>query len=187
MPLKIKNTKIIKRRRSIRLKGYDYSRAGLYFITICTWNQIKLFGKIENDRMCVSIYGEVAEREWQKTGELRPYISQHEYIIMPNHIHGIIEIKNYLSIDCRGTACRAQIPPSEEKYGKPTENTIPTIIRSYKAAVTKKVRELMNDSKVNIWQKNYYEHIIRNEESYLKISEYIMSNPMKWNLDKYYR
>ena len=173
------NIKTVNRRRSIRLKGYDYSGSGLYFITICTWNHINLFGEIENEQMIISRCGEIAEREWLRTAELRPRVNLHEFIIMPNHMHGIIEITNYHRINCRDTACRARKAPLKEQFGKPVENTIPTIIRSYKAAVTKNVRDLRNDSNIHIWQKNYFEHIIRNEESYLKISEYIMTNPMK--------
>lgn len=137
----------IYQRRSIRLKNYDYSKAGLYFITICTWNNLHLFGKIENDLMIINKNGEIAEKEWFKTGELRSNIKLHEFIIMPNHLHGIIEIINRHDTTCRGTACRAQ-------FAKPISNTIPTIIR--------------------------------NEESYLKISEYIVSNTLKWRENKYY-
>ena len=179
-PIKVNNIKTVNRRRSIRLKGYDYSGSGLYFITICTWNHINLFGEIENEQMIISRCGEIAEREWLRTAELRPRVNLHEFIIMPNHMHGIIEI------NCRGTTRRARKAPLKERFGKPVENTILTIIRSYKAAVTKNVRELGCDSNIHIWQKNYFEHIIRNEESYLKISEYIMTNPIKWSLDKYF-
>ncbi len=185
MNLKIQN----KKRRSIRIKGYDYSATGMYFITICTWNHLHLFGEIQNDRMIIDKYGKIAEKEWFKTGELRNNIKLHEYIIMPNHFHGIIEIVNCHSLDCRGTARRALKDfraSTKEQFGKPSSNTIPTIIRSFKGAVTKRIRELENNSGLNIWQKNYYEHIIRNEDSYLKISEYILTNPLKWRLDKYF-
>ena len=179
-----------KKRRSIRLKGYDYSASGLYFITICTWKHLHLFGEIEDDLMALNRYGEMAEHEWHRTDELRDNIRLHEFIIMPNHLHGIIEIVNCHGIDRRGTAHRAQISggctPQKEQFGKPSSNTIPTIIRSFKGAVTKHIRELENNPEFNIWQRNYYEHIIRNEESYLKISEYILTNPLKWRQDKYF-
>lgn len=94
----------IYQRRSIRLKNYDYSKAGLYFISICTWNHLHLFGKIENDLMIINKNGEITKKEWFKTGELRSNIKLHEFIIMPNHLHGIIEIINYRNTTCRGTA-----------------------------------------------------------------------------------
>ena len=139
-------------RRSIRLKGYDYSQSGLYFITICVQNRHCLFGEIENDEMILNEYGKIAATEWINTESIRDNIRLHEYIIMPNHIHGIIEI-----IDRKGD-CRGEL------------QFAPTIIKSLK---------------YKIWQRNYYEHIIRNEKSYQRISEYIITNPQKWDIDKF--
>ena len=93
------------KRQSIRLKGYDYSASGLYFITICTWNHLHLFGKIEDDPMIINRYGEIVKQEWYKTAELRNNIKLHEFIIMPNHLHGIIEITNYHDIVSTGVIC----------------------------------------------------------------------------------
>ena len=176
----------IHRRRSIRLKGYDYSQAGLYFITICTQNRECIFGEIVDDGQGTMIcalneYGGIAEKEWIKTSEMRSNIRLDVFVIMPNHMHGIIEI-NEIS-DGRGTMHRA---PTVEQFGKPTSNTIPTIIRGYKSSVTKQINILRNQPGVPVWQRNYYEHIIRNEKSYDQISEYIQTNPLKWRDDKYY-
>ena len=184
MNIKIQN----KKRRSIRLKGHDYSSSGFYFITICTWKHLHLFGEIQNGRMMIDRYGKNAEKEWFRTVEIRKNIKLHEFVVMPNHLHGIIEIVSHRNVDCRGTAHCAQIKrtPQKEQFGKPSSNTIPSIIRSYKGAVTRQIRELENNTGLNVWQRNYYEHIIRNEESYLKISEYILANPLKWRLDKYF-
>ena len=142
-------------RRSIRLKGYDYSQSGLYFITICVQNRHCLFGEIENDEMILNEYGKIAATEWINTESIRDNIRLHEYIIMPNHIHGIIEIVRRTD-DCKG---ESQFAP-----------TAPTIIKSLK---------------YKIWQRNYYEHIIRDEKSYQRISEYIITNPQKWDIDKF--
>ena len=102
----------------------------------------------------------------------------------------MVKIIIYKPKHCRGTAHRTQITgkhtPQKEQFGKPSSNTIPAIIRSFKGAVTKQIRELENNPGLNIWQRNYYEHIIRNEDSYLKVSEYILTNPLKWRLDKYF-
>jgi REP element-mobilizing transposase RayT len=173
----------IHHRRSIRVKGYDYSQAGLYFITICTQNRLCLFGEIVDDDRGTTIcalneYGRIAEKEWIKTSKMRPNIRLDVFVIMPNHMHGIIEIA-----DGRGTMHRA---PTVEQFGKPTSNTIPTIIRGYKSSVTKQINILRNQPGVPVWQRNYYEHIIRDEKSYYQISEYIQTNPLKWQDDKYY-
>ena len=176
----------IHHRRSIRLKGYDYSQAGLYFITLCTQNRLHLFGEIINDvrgtTICaLNTYGQIAEREWIRTSEMRPDIHLDVFVIMPNHIHGIIEITR------RGTMHRAPATaPTVEQFGKPTSNTIPTIIRGYKSSVTKQINILRDHPGVSVWQRNYYEHIIRDEKSYYKIAEYIQTNPLKWRDDTYY-
>ncbi|MCD6184860.1 MAG: transposase [Deltaproteobacteria bacterium] len=200
----------IHHRGSIRLKGYDYSQAGLYFITICTQNRKCIFGKIidngKGTMICfLNEYGRIAEREWIKTSEMRHSVHLDVFVIMPNHIHGIIQINKI--DDCRGTMRRARMPmmrctrmpmhptirkgtihraPTAEQFGKPTSNTIPTIIRGYKSSVTKQINILRNKPGVPVWQRNYYEHIIRDEKSYYKISEYIKTNPLKWPDDKYY-
>ena len=175
----------IHHRRSIRLTEYDYSQAGLYFITICTQNRECIFGEIVDDGKGTMIcalneYGGIAEKEWIKTSAIRPNIRLDVFVIMPNHIHGIIEIN---AADGKGTMHRA---PTAEQFGKPTSNTIPTIIRGYKSSVTKQINILRNKPGVPVWQRNYYEHIIRNEKSCYQISEYIQTNPLKWQNDKYY-
>jgi len=170
----------IHHRRSIRLKGYDYSQAGLYFITICTKNREHLFGQIENGIMILNEFGEIANNEWLKTADIRDNVELLEYIIMPNHMHGIILLNDM--DDRRGTARRA---PTMQ-FGKPIPRSLPTIIRSFKSAVTKQINILRNMPGVPVWQRNYYEHIIRNEKSYYQIAEYIRNNPLKWQDDKYY-
>jgi hypothetical protein len=184
----------IHHRRSIRIKYYDYSREGLYFITICTHNHQRLFGYIDNDEMMLSEYGEIAYHEWLQTGEIRKSVVLQEFVIMPNHMHGIIEINDSPR---RGTMPRALVHRDKEnqgtkhcapteRFGKPTSNTIPTIVRGFKSTVTKQINNIRKTSGYPVWQRSYYEHIIRNEKSYNRISEYIRYNPKKWLKDKYY-
>ena len=177
----------IHHRRSIRLKGYDYSQNGAYFITLCAQDRKPIFGKIVDGEMQLNQFGVIARDEWLKTAEMRKNIEMDEFSIMPNHMHGIIVI------DARtGTVHRAPTnAPTVEKFGKPTSNTIPTIIRGFKSAVTKQINTIQINAGVynlpeRIWQKNYYEHVIRNEASLNKIREYIMSNPLNWKEDDYY-
>ena len=176
----------IHHRRSIRLQGYDYSQVGLYFITICTFEKQHLFGKITNGKMILNAFGNIAQNEWVKTTEIRQNIDMLEYIIMPNHMHGIILIND--NDDGRGTVHRAPTyrAPTVERFGKPTSNTIPTIVRGYKSTVTKQINMLRQTPGAPVWQRNYYEHIIRDEKSYFEIAEYIRYNPLKWRDDKYY-
>lgn len=166
-------------RRSIRLHDYDYSRAGAYYITICIYNKEHLFGKIANGELQPNEYGKIAENEWIKTFQLRNNIEMDEFIIMPNHFHGIIIISN--EPDGTGTARRA---PTIERFSKPTSNTIPTIIRNYKSAVTKQINDLKNTPGTILWQRNYYEHAIRDEADLNRIREYIINNPRNWENDE---
>lgn len=186
----------IHHRKSIRLKGYDYSKAGLYFITICTQNREHLFGKIENGKIILSIAGEIAYNEWDLLENRFKNIKLYEFVVMPNHIHGIIEIIGEEGV-INNARTEGKNRDIENYFSKisPKSNSLSIVIRSYKSCVSKNTRRGViynapNDNahnKINFqWQRNYYEHIIRNEKSYLKISEYIKNNPVKWEEDKYY-
>jgi len=143
-----------------------------------------LFGDAVDGQMVLNNIGEIAEQEWKKTEEIRKNIKIDQYIIMPNHLHGIIGIVDEPEeISSKGTRHRA---PTIEQYGKPTSNSIPTIIRSYKASVTKKINIERNTRGALIWQRNYYERIIRDESELNRIRKYIIENPFKWQQDKYF-
>ena len=174
----------IHHRRSVRLKEFNYSRHGAYFITICTQNKDCLFGKIVEGKMVLNEYGSIVETEWTNTSKIRNNVKLDEFIVMPSHVHGIIIIMDDC---CEGTRQRAPTgynAPITESFGKPTHNSIPTIIRSFKSAVTKQINELRNTPKLSLWQNNYYEHIIRNENELNQIRQYIIENPLKWDLDE---
>jgi putative transposase len=171
----------IHHRRSIRLKGYDYSQAGAYFITICTKNRKCLFGQVVNGEMILNEMGQIAYNEWLKTPELRPNVSLDVFVIMPNHVHGIIVIIDMGEFDSPIPPPSADMPPTP--FRSPSNN-IGAIVRRYKSSVTKQIN-LLNYSG-SAWHRNYHEHIIRNEESYHRISDYIINNPKKWNDDKFY-
>lgn len=164
-------------RRSIRLQGYDYSQNGAYFVTICAQNRECLFGEIKSGKMLLNKYGLIVHNEWGRTGEIRGNITLDEFVVMPNHIHGIIIING------RGTMHRA---PTVERFGKPTSNTIPTIIRGYKSSVTTQINISRSSPSQQVWQRNYYEHIIRNDEDLNRIREYVINNPKNWEKDDLY-
>ena len=199
----------IHHRRSIRLQGYDYSSEGLYFITICCHNKVCLFGHVMNGEMVLNEYGQVAFNEWMKTPEIRPNVELGEFIVMPNHIHGIIRItrrgeshspniesnssdfggdsRGVLNTPDFGDDNKMGESVSPQRYSprlRGPSQTIGAIVRGYKSAVTKQLNALGVGRKV--WQRDYYEHIIRNEQSYYNISKYIINNPSKWSDDKFY-
>ena len=168
----------IHHRRSIRLKEFDYSSAGAYYITLCSFNRENIFGELENGRVFLNEYGEIAREEWGKTAEIRRGIELDEFVIMPNHMHGILWIEG------RGTKHRA---PTIEQFGKPTSNTIPTIIRGFKSSVTKRIntkRADFNLPLMTVWQRNYFEHVIRDERDLFNVRQYIQNNPKNWEEDE---
>jgi len=162
-------------RRSIRLKEYDYAQSGGYFITVVTYHRDLLFGKITNEEMQLNEMGKIVDECWHAIPEHFPNLELGAYIVMPNHLHGIIVIND----DGRGTIYRA---PTQEQFQKPVKGSIPTIIRTFKAAVTRRIGREHNPT--GIWQKNYYEHIIRDHEDWDRIHRYIEANPSMWAEDE---
>ncbi|MBK9924982.1 MAG: transposase [Anaerolineales bacterium] len=162
-------------RRSIRLKGFDYAQSGGYFITIVTYHRDLLFGEVVNKEMRLNEFGKIADECWRAIPEHFPNVELGAFVIMPKHVHGIVVINN----DGRGTIYRA---PTQEQFQKPVKGSIPTIIRTFKSAVTRLIGREHNAT--GIWQKNYYEHIIRNHEDWDRIHQYIKSNPSMWAEDE---
>jgi len=162
-------------RRSIRLKDYDYCQEGAYFVTICTHSHKCLFGEIVSGATQLNRFGNVVNKCWLEIPHHFPNVEIDTFVVMPNHFHGILVIH-----DCRGTACRAPT----EKFGRPTPRSLPTIIRSFKSAVTKRINALRKTPGARLWQRNYYEHVIRNEDDLNEIRQYILDNPVKWDMDE---
>ena len=165
-------------RRSIRLKGYDYSQEGLYFVTICCQNKECLFGKIVDNEMILNNARKIANDCWQQISKHFPNVILHEYVIMPNHFHGIIQIV--------GAGSARHDDKMNDNMDLGLANPAPTmplgnIIGYFKYQTTKQI-----DLPTKLWQRNYYEHIIRNEKSYQHIAEYIINNPKIWGKDKLY-
>jgi putative transposase len=183
--IKMRYNPQIHHRRSIRLKGYDYSQAGAYFITICCHNREYRFGKIADGEMRLNDAGKIANDCWLQ--KHFPNAILHEHIVMPNHVHGIIELSQNDMTDLEGVENFQPLrsdDPKQNAFQKIIPRSIGSIIRGYKIGVTKWFRN--NTEIQTLWQRNYYEHIIRNEQSYKKISDYIINNPANWNEDKFF-
>ncbi|PSR53426.1 hypothetical protein AHMF7605_07735 [Adhaeribacter arboris] len=183
---------LIHHRRSIRLKGYDYSQSGAYFITLCPYHREHLFGEIVNGNTVLSEYGQIAFNEWVRTPVKRSNVALDVFVIMPNHLHGIVIINDTgeshspILDDMAWNKIQLQFNNKGECDSplRSLSNTVGAIVRGYKWVVTKQINLLCSGQ--IIWQRNYYEHIIRNEQAYQTISEYIMNNPAKWEEDKFF-
>ena len=185
----------IHHRRSIRLKGYNYSQAGLYFITLCVVDRTCMFGNVVEGKMQLNDIGQLVEQEWLNTINIRhDDVRLHNYIVMPNHFHAIIEIRRgeSHSPQSHSPQSHSSQPHSSQTTngGNINENKLPqqmkspsktigAIVRGFKGAVSRQLG-------YSVWQRNYYEHIIRTDTSYKNISDYIENNPTKWQSDKLY-
>lgn len=166
-------------RQSIRLADYDYSAEGGYFITIVTQGRACLFGEVIDGIIRLYDYGKIVYEEWFRTAKLRPNVElfEDEFVVMPNHIHGIIWIKD---VTGRGAA---RCAPTGGQYGSMKPNSLPTIVRAFKSAVTNRINKMRSLPGLPIWQRNYYEHVIYSERDYFNIANYIYSNPLNWDAD----
>lgn len=219
---------MIHSRRSIRLPSYDYTANGVYFITICTHKREHSLGEIINDEMKLSVIGKIVSEKWFDIPNHHNYVKLGEFIIMLNHIHGIIWIvgaspqKNNVGafpgmtaekfpemsakkfpgmtdklsskiIDEKERVCQGKPrrkprrkprqPQRMREFGKPQSGSLSMIINQFKGSVKRWCNK--NDHKWFRWQRNYYEHIIRDEEDLFNTSEYIKKNPINWRNDEY--
>jgi len=178
----------IHHRRSVRLKGYDYAQPGRYFITICTENRECLFGQITQEAMILNETGRVADACWLAIPDHFPAVVLHYHIVMPNHVHGIIEITGAVR---DGVGAEHLLPnflplQPQPSFQHPTPRSIGSIVKGFKTGVSKWYRERFGVQERSIWQRNYHEHIIREDASFQRISEYIRTNPARWNKDRFY-
>jgi putative transposase len=159
-------------RRSIRLKGYDYAQAGAYFVTMCTRDRACRFGDVVDGQMQVNQYGQVVADSWLWLSGRYPYVGLDEWVVMPNHLHGIIILTEP---DGRGGSRTA-----------PTQNrkSLGRLIGTFKMVSTKRLNAIRHTPGDSVWQRNYYEHIVRNEESLARIRQYIIDNPARWDKDR---
>ncbi len=164
-------------RRSLRLPGYDYSQTNAYFVTICAAQKKLLFGNIKDGVMRLSMAGRIAAAEWLKTADLRPSVALDQFIVMPNHFHGIL----WIDAEHKGTA---RCAPTAQQFGQVVYGSLPAIIRAFKSATTKHINIFRQVPGAQVWQRGYYEHVIRNEKSLERIREYIENNPLSWELDR---
>ncbi|MBN1408630.1 MAG: transposase [Calditrichaceae bacterium] len=198
-------------RRSIRLKGYDYSQSGWYFVTICTQKREILFGDVVIGTMKLNDAGEMVKSIWNEIPKYYPGINIDDYQIMPNHLHGIIHIigTGPVGIDPRVYPDKINMDKSLGKHrdlpqqsqeiteskgqsqGIAPTISLPTVVQRFKSLTTNRYIDGVNQKgwqpfNGKLWQRNYYEHIIRNEDELIQIRNYIIDNPLKWTMDKYY-
>ncbi|MBI4790898.1 MAG: transposase [Chloroflexi bacterium] len=164
------------RRRSIRLRGYDYSQAGAYFVTICEVNRECIFGEIVDGEMCPNQFGEIVLKWWNELPNYYPPVALDEFVVMPNHLHGIIVITGVGAGSSRPITGRHDAAPTEKR-------TLGQLIGYIKFQITKEINQVRDAGYAKVLQRDYFEHIIRNEREWNAIAEYIYNNPANWRAD----
>jgi REP element-mobilizing transposase RayT len=172
---------------STRLRGWDYSNPGLYFVTIVTRDRFAWFGKIVNGAMVLSPSGEIVAEEWQKTAVIRPAVHLDAWVVMPDHVHGIIiktAADDGVETPRRGVSTpRRGVSTVTPNNWQP--NSLGSIVNQFKSICTKRIRAAGYTDFA--WQSRFYDHIIRNEKSLENIRKYIVNNPTRWDLDDHHR
>jgi putative transposase len=180
-------------RRSVRLNPYDYGRPSAYFLTICAHSQKHLFGKMFGSSMRFSALGKIVEECWAGIPRHFPHVRLSAHIVMPNHLHGIVIIQhrppalesNSFSLENRAQhAVPLRQKHPAQAFGEPIPGSIPTIVRSFKSAASKMARAISADARISIWQRGYYEHVIRDEYEFRKAVAYIRQNRERWQQKK---
>ena len=192
-------------RRSLRLPEYDYAQAGYYFVTIATYRRTHLFGEVVEGQMVLNMAGEMVQKWYNKVEDKFPNTQAHEMVIMPNHIHFVIEIIHPVGADPRvrplpGGHKQPQQDFWNQKHPSPiqgqTHGSAPThtavtvggIVQWFKTMTTNTYIQMVKSAILppfdrRIWQRNFYEHVIRNDADYTRIAEYIIHNPLTWQED----
>ncbi len=189
-------------RRSIRLKEYDYSQSGECFVTVCTHNHECTLGEIINGEMWLNENGKIVQEEWLRTTIVRPDVQLDLYVVMPNHIHGMIVLNedrrmkqsdNPVGANCHSPQEKTHNnpfnngayidTPLQNKFRSPS-NTIGAIVRGFKSATTKRINDIRRTPRMQFWQRNYFERIIRNDKELNNIRDYIHNNVLQWAIKR---
>jgi len=172
------NTNELPKRNILRLEGFDYSTSGAYYVTMCTHQKQHLFGRIADGKMYLNALGKIANQEWLKLKDRFTKINIDVYQIMPNHIHAIVAIGIDDDIDLE----------SDKTITNPK---VTEIVCAFKSLVTRHYKQYCRENNIvpipKLWQRSYYDHIIRNEDDLRAVADYIRFNPINWELDKYNR
>ncbi|MGZ9262635.1 MAG: transposase [Candidatus Binatia bacterium] len=163
-----------RKRRSIRLANYDYSQDGAYFLTLCAQARLSIFGQIVDGVMQLNECGSLVASEWCRTSAIRPHVALDEFVVMPNHFHSIVAIEG---------SRRGVLRYAHPRFQSPSQS-LGSIVRGFKSATTTLINSMRNSPGAPVWQRNYYEHVIRNESELIGIREYIANNPHQWSLDR---
>jgi len=178
-------------RRSIRLPGYDYTQPGAYFITLVTQNRLPLFGEVRGGEVRLSLAGQIVRSEWLALFTRFPWVEPDEFVIMPNHLHGVLRwgepdgsrwgeasAANLVSAPAFMTADASPLPNGTAR------GSLGAMVQNIKSVSTRKIHALRGTPGARVWQRNYYEHILRTDADLDNVRAYIRANPLQWETDR---
>jgi putative transposase len=166
------------RRQSIRLKDFDYTVNAAYFVTLCTWEREASFGTVISSEMQPSSLGTVVQALWLEIPDHPPQVQLDSFILMPNHMHAILIFTR------RGLPWQTLAPQRTPTFGHRVPGSLGSVIGTFKSAVTRQARETAANPELRVWQKNYFERVIRNDRELNAVREYIAQNPTNWARDR---
>jgi len=173
-------------RRSIRLKNYDYSNTGAYFITVCAYNRECLFGNMQTGKIVLNQFGQIISNKWNQIPKHFLNVQLDEFIIMPNHLHGIIIIvgAKHLTKEFSKNLQYRQKNASPLHLNGTKPGSLSAIMQNFQSVTTRKINQIRKTPGSKLWQRNFFEHIIRDEKELNQVREYVINNPLEWELDK---
>jgi putative transposase len=176
-------------RRSIRLRGFDYARPGAYFVTICTQDRQCLFGEIRDGQAIVNEIGRMIQATWDEMPHHYPGVQIDAFVVMPNHIHGIVMLTDVGATPCGCPDSYHGPDRSGQAQGPAPTMSLSDVVHRFKSMTTSRYRHKVLQGtwppfRHRLWQRNYYEHIIRDEDELNQIRTYISENPLRWELDE---
>lgn len=173
-------------RKNLRLERYDYAASGAYFVTVCAQGRAGLFGEVVDDEMRVNNAGELIRNVWNELPSRFQNVVLDEFVVMPNHVHGIVwmGVQKIADVGALLAAPGHDVPATPNQGAASSAPTLGGVMRAFKSLSAIAVNRLLERTGVSVWQRNYYEHVIRDERELNLVREYIVNNPLQWSLDR---
>ncbi len=180
---------------SRRLRGYSYTRPAAYFVTVCTKDRVCLFGEITDGQMRLNEIGQIVDEEWRRSEALREEVTLDVHVVMPNHVHGVVVIApsdgevdphgyDLMPGDRGSDMARHVATSSKPQFGNPEAGSLGTIVGAFKSAATRRINASRNTPGATVWQRNYHDRILRDEDEWRRCRQYIETNPARWIEDE---
>ena len=176
------------RRGQARLPTFEYSSPGAYFVTVCTLNKEPILGEMQGDSLVPSPAGVIVADAWHDLPQHYAHLVLDAFVVMPNHVHSVVFLVQSSSTDSVGAGLRPapthSAGPGVSERASPRRHGLSEIIRAFKSFSARRINALRGSPGIPVWQRGFYDHVIRNDDDLARIREYIVTNPLRWSLDE---